>query len=183
MPFSFSSAASFIPCSHSESTRRTCRDRDEARQYPLHRGGGSCPTGSIANTGIRIAAARSGKNRLGTGRSKKRPLVRAHCRCRAHIRFRVARNAAPCSRQYQSRLGNVRSAASNCTPVGSVRISILQAGLSARSPSRSGSRVKTSAINVRFIPCGFGWKRKLRRRVRRVPRMLARHSRICSRSK
>src|SRR5208282_5870368 len=80
----------------SESTQRTCRDRDEARQYPLHRGGGSCPTGSIANTGIRIAAARSGKNRLGTGRLKRRRLARAHCRCRARIRFRVARNAAPC---------------------------------------------------------------------------------------
>jgi hypothetical protein len=70
----------------------------------------------------------------------------------------------------------------NCTLAGSARILILRAGSNAPSPSPSGSRVRTSAINVRFIPCGFGWKRKRLRRVRRGRWMPGRHSRIYSRN-
>jgi hypothetical protein len=47
----------------------------------------------------------------------------------------------------------------------------------------SGLRGRTSAINVPFIPCGFGWKRKPLRRAQRSQWMRERPSRIFSRSR
>jgi len=148
--------------------------------------GGSACHRSIANTAIKTAAGtrtKSGKSNPPKRRSRRRLLARAQCRCRAHIRFPVAHNAALCWRQSPNRLGNVRSASSNSIPAGNARISILRAGSNARSLFPSGSHVRTSAINVSFIPCGFGWKRKLPRRLRRGLRMRGRRSRISSRSK
>ena len=148
--------------------------------------GGSACHRSIANTAIKTAAGtrtKSVKSNLPKSRSRRRLLARAQCRCRAHIRFPVAHNAALCWRQSPSRLGNVRSASSNSIPADNARISILRAGSNVRSLFPSGSPVRMSGINVRFIPCGFGWKRKLLRRVRRGRWMLGPRSRISSRSK
>jgi hypothetical protein len=146
-----------------------------------HTGGGSCPTGSIDNTATRTAV-RSGKSSPGKSRSRRKPLARALCRCRVRTRFPGARNAARCWHQYPNRSGNAPNATLNFTPAGSVPISILRAASNALNRFLSGSRVRTSAINVRFIPCGFGWKRKHQPRVRRGRWMPERHSRICSRS-
>jgi hypothetical protein len=115
-----------------------------------------CRIGNIANTGIRTAAGtKSGKSNLPKSRSRKRRLGRAQSRCRARIRFPAARNVALCCRQSRSRLGNVRSAASNSTPAGNVHTLTPRAGSNARNLSPKESRVRTSAISARFIPCGF----------------------------
>ena len=108
---------------------------------------------------------------------------RALFRCRVHIRCRVARNVERCCRRCPNRSGNVQNASSNSTPADSAPISILRAVSNARSLSPSGSRARTSAINVRFIPRGFEWKRKRRRRVRRDRWMHERRLRISSRSR
>ena len=109
-----------------------------------------CPTGNIANTAIRTAA-KNAKSSPATVRLKKKPLARAHCRCRARIRSPVARSAALCSARYPNQSENVRSAALNCTLAGNAHISTLRAGLSVRSRFRNAFREKTSAMNVRFI--------------------------------
>ena len=109
-----------------------------------------CPTVSIANTAIRTAV-KNAKSSPATARLKKKPLARAHCRCRARIRSPVARSAALCSARYPNQSENVRSAASNCTLAGNAHISILRADLSVRSQFRNAFREKTSAMTVRFI--------------------------------
>ena len=145
----------------------------------LHRGP-SCHR-SIANTVIRTVA-KSGKSNLPRSRSRRKHLGRARFRCPVRTRFPVARSAARCCRPRPKRSDNVRSASSNFTPAGSARISTPRAGSNARNLSPSGSPVRTSAINVRFIRCGFEWRRKPQRRVRRGRWMHGRHSRISSRS-
>jgi hypothetical protein len=146
-----------------------------------NRGGCSCPTESIANTDIRIAA-RSEKSSQESDQSRKRRLALERCKCRERMRFRVAHNAAPSCHQFLNRLVNARSAASSCIPAANALISILRVGLSVRSLSPSGLRGKTSAINARFIPCGCGSKRKLLPRARLGLWMREQHSRISSRN-
>jgi hypothetical protein len=160
----------------------TCGVFEEARQYRIAPGAG-CHR-SIANTGTRTAAGtKNGKSNPWRSRSRRKLLGRAQCRCPARTRFLAARSAARCSRHYPNRLGNVPSASSNSTPADSARISILRAASNARSLFPSGWRVRTSAISVRFIPCGFEWRRKLRHLVRLGRWIPGRRSRISSRSR
>jgi hypothetical protein len=104
------------------------------------------------------------------------------CSSRRLIASPAAHSAAFCSPPQQNLPCNAPSAASNSTPASNAHTSILPRDLSAPNPFRTAFHAKMHAIHARSIRSVCAWKSRLPRRVRLVPPMPGKHSKICSRN-